>query len=97
MFSSRKTVCGSRWCHVWFGSPASEDEFVLLSGSKQPHYLFTRLDGRTEQMGLQVQETARTLKLLTLASPPVNTGMQGRNTCARVNPWADLRKMLSVP
>lgn len=88
--------------------PQQRMEFVLLSGSKQPHYLFKRLDGTAEQVGLQVQETERTLELLTLASPPVNTGLQGMNTCARVNPgkqkhgrsvflWADIRKMLSLP
>lgn len=47
-------------------------EFVHLSGSKLQCFPFKRLDGRTEQLGLQVQETERKLKLLTLAFPPMN-------------------------
>lgn len=106
MFSGRETVAGPGGAASGSDLPQQRMEFVLLSGSK--HYLFKRLDGSAEQVGLQVQPTERTLELLTLASPPVNTGLQGMNTCARLNPgkqkhgpslflWADVRKTLSLP
>lgn len=53
MFSGRETVAGPGGAASGSDQPQPRMEFVLLSGSKQPHYPLKRLEGSAEPAGLQ--------------------------------------------